>query len=461
MACLTLPYPTNSADVFARIADWPLAIFLDSGQMPDQYRQFDIFSAAPPQWLRLQDNQVWHADTQSQRRLEGTVFDAIKQAVVDVDPVNDAPKHLPFTVGALGYVGYDAGRQLESLPSHRICDLTLPDAVVGVYDWSVVIDHTKHSAWLVSSLPTKHPRLQQVYNRLTQSQSVTKDFLLQQPFKACIDQAAYQNAFQQLKHHIQMGDCYQANLCQRFQTTYQGSPFAAYYHLRQHHASPFSGFFHTPWGDILSHSPERFLKIQQRQVMTQPIKGTAARDHQQPQRDRELADALQRSEKNRAENCMIVDLLRNDLARTCDDVKVPALCECHSFPNVHHLISTVTATQQPGVHSLDTLKTCFPGGSITGAPKIRAMEIIADLEPYHRSAYCGSFFYCDTQGHLDSNILIRTLLCVDQTITAYAGGGIVHDSEVNSEYQETLTKIQRLLHLLESSFLTQDKELPC
>ncbi|HAG61530.1 MAG TPA: aminodeoxychorismate synthase component I [Coxiellaceae bacterium] len=460
MTCLTLPYPNDSGDLFACFASWPFAIFLDSGLDANTHRRFDIISAAPQKRL-ISYGRCQHLQTDNHTHYHNdTLFDVLKTEIAHHPRVSNAPKHLPFTTGALGFMGYDVGHQLETLPHHRYQDIALPDAVIGLYDWSIVVDHQQQAAWLISSLDAHHNTITHILSTLKQPIPSSSYFQLQQAFKPCITASEYQQAFHQLKQHIRDGDCYQANLCQRFQTTYQGSPFTAYQHLRQHHSSPFSGFFHTPWGDILSHSPERFIRIQDRQVITQPIKGTAPRDAD-PVKDTALAKALLRSEKDRAENCMIVDLLRNDLARTCDAVDVPALCELHSFPNVHHLISTVTGQQQIDQHSLDTLKTCFPGGSITGAPKIRAMEILAELEPFRRSAYCGSLLYCDTNGSLDSNILIRTLLCVNNTLYAYAGGGIVHDSQADTEYQETLTKIGRLLQLLESTFLNSTKEPLC
>ena len=205
-----------------------------------------------------------------------------------------------------------------------------------------------------------------------------------------------------------------------------------------------------PEGAILCLSPERFLRVNNHQVTTQPIKGTSPR-FANPEQDHHSAQTLLASTKDRAENIMIVDLLRNDLGKCCrpGSVKVPQLCALESFANVHHLVSTVTGTLEEGQHPLDLLRHCFPGGSITGAPKRRAMEIIDRLEPHQRSLYCGSMVYCDIRGRMDSNIAIRTLLCNQHKIHCYGGGGIVSDSSMASEYQEIQIKISRLLNILE------------
>jgi len=196
-------------------------------------------------------------------------------------------------------------------------------------------------------------------------------------------------------------------------------------------------------------SPERFLAATNRQLLTQPIKGTAPRSDD-PERDHELAVQLQNSEKNRAENLMIVDLLRNDLGRSCKpgSIRVDQLFELQSFATVHHLVSSVHGEMRNGVHALDALRNCFPGGSITGAPKIRAMQIIDELEPQPRSIFCGAIGYVDASGRMDTNIAIRSLLACDKKIYAWAGGGVVADSNCDEEFVETENKIDALLGAL-------------
>jgi para-aminobenzoate synthetase component 1 len=214
-------------------------------------------------------------------------------------------------------------------------------------------------------------------------------------------------------------------------------------------AAPFSAYLNLPQAQILSSSPERFLKLQNGKVETKPIKGTRPKKAY-PASDWHQIDELRNSRKDRAENLMIVDLLRNDLGKTCQlgSVKVPNLFSIESYATVHHLVSTITGLLSPGCHALDLLKSCFPGGSITGAPKIRAMEIIEELEPNRRGVYCGSIGYIGFDGNMDTNIAIRTLVHSGGSIRFWAGGGIVNDSVLEEEYQECFDKAHALLKLL-------------
>ena len=259
----------------------------------------------------------------------------------------------------------------------------------------------------------------------------------------------YLQKFEQIQQYLQSGDCYQINLAQRFSANYQGDEWQAYLRLRVRNAAPFSAFIRLTDCAILSISPERFIEVNQRRVETKPIKGTKPR-FANPQDDKQSAEALQNSPKDRAENVMIVDLLRNDLGKVCSPgtVKVPSLFAIESFPAVHHLVSTITGELAPQHQAIDALAAAFPGGSITGAPKVRAMQIIEELEPHRRNIYCGSIGYLSVHGHMDTNIAIRTLVCANNTIYAWAGGGIVADSNGESEYQETFDKVGKILPVL-------------
>ncbi|MGH6635613.1 MAG: aminodeoxychorismate synthase component I, partial [Gammaproteobacteria bacterium] len=255
--------------------------------------------------------------------------------------------------------------------------------------------------------------------------------------------------------YIREGDCYQVNLAQRFSARARGDAWLAYRQLRSLNPAPFSAFLSTPSGAVLSSSPERFLHVNKGLVETKPIKGTRPRAVDQG-RDRALMEELRHSPKDRAENLMIVDLLRNDLGKTCaiGSIKVPKLFAVESYATVHHLVSTITGRLGLGKHALDLVAGCFPGGSITGAPKLRAMEIIEELEPHRRSAYCGSIGYIGFDGRMDTNIAIRTLVYCEGLIHAWAGGGIVADSDEEAEYQETLDKAAALLKLMQSQNLS-------
>jgi para-aminobenzoate synthetase component 1 len=277
----------------------------------------------------------------------------------------------------------------------------------------------------------------------------SRDFHVLQAPQSNMSRNAYANAFSRIKHYLKEGDCYQINLTQRFASPCQGDPWTAYQALRQINAAPFSAYLNLPDAQVLSSSPERFLKVTDSQVETKPIKGTRPRKAGSAQ-DALQMRALASSEKDRAENVMIVDLLRNDIGRCCrkGSVSVPALFAIETYATVHHLVSTVTGELAAGKHALDLLRSCFPGGSITGAPKIRAMEIIEELEPHRRGIYCGSIGYIGFDGNMDTNIAIRTLVHNQGHIRFWVGGGIVNDSVESEEYQECFDKAAALLQLL-------------
>jgi para-aminobenzoate synthetase component 1 len=262
----------------------------------------------------------------------------------------------------------------------------------------------------------------------------------------------YARAFGRIARYIAEGDCYQVNLAQRFSATAVGDPWLAYQALRVMNPAPFAAYLSTPYAHVLSASPERFLRVENGRVETKPIKGTRPRAGH-ARLDAELAQALRASEKDRAENVMIVDLLRNDLSKNCrlGSVKVPRLFEVETFATVHHLVSTVTGELAPGRDALHLLRGCFPGGSITGAPKVRAMEIIEELEPHRRGVYCGGIGYVGFDGAMDCSIAIRTLVHARGEIRFWAGGGIVADSKVEDEYQETFDKAAAMLKLLQQA----------
>ncbi|MDF1629958.1 MAG: anthranilate synthase component I family protein [Alcanivoracaceae bacterium] len=276
------------------------------------------------------------------------------------------------------------------------------------------------------------------------------DFVLATSFSSDMDQPSYMSALERIHHYLRAGDCYQVNLARRFSARFSGSPLAAWQKLVHRHQAPHGSFFQLPGGDcVFGVSPERFLQIRQRQIISEPIKGSRPRSND-PQQDRAWGDSLLDSPKDRAENLMIVDLLRNDLGKVCvpGSVKATPLFELRKFSNVQHLVSTVSGTLRDEVSPLAALLSCFPGGSITGAPKKRAMEIIAELEPAPRGFYCGTQFSLDSEGNLESNILIRTFQTSGEQIFCHGGGGIVIDSDPLQEYQESLFKVEKLMDAL-------------
>ena len=437
-----LPYSANPANDFARIRHAPGAILLDSGRPSAERGRFDVFSAWPLELL----------EARPQESGDG-FFQRLRDSLARLGPAQlPTGSELPFAGGLLGYLGYDFGRRLEPQPEHAVDDLQLPDGRLGLYAWAVITDHQARTTQLMchpSLAPAEEQRLLELFRQPINLD--TAQFQLTTAFKANLDADDYRAAFARIQAYIQAGDCYQVNFAQRFQATCQGDPWAAYCALRAACPTPFSGFIALPDGEaILSLSPERFVKVSERQVETRPIKGTRPRGRDAAE-DEAYAAELLASPKDRAENLMIVDLLRNDLGRSCriGSVKVPELFSLESYPNVHHLVSSVTGELAQDHDALDLIAGSFPGGSITGAPKIRAMQIIDELEPTRRALYCGSLLYLDVRGEMDSSIAIRSLLVKNGKVSCWGGGGIVADSDCEAEYQESITKVRVLLETLQ------------
>ena len=336
---------------------------------------------------------------------------------------------------------------------------------VGIYAQAIIFDHKKRQFFLICQ-EDKRQKLtlffQEIINQKAAYQRQKKSpqqtsFALTSTWQSNMDKASYVEKFNQVQQYLLSGDCYQINLAQRFSANYQGDEFQAYLALRSENKAPFSAFIRLENTAILSVSPERFLQLSQGKVQSKPIKGTMPRSANK-QQDKMNAQQLLNSLKDRAENVMIVDLLRNDMSKVCqaNSVVVPKLFEIESFPAVHHLVSTVEGQLAKQYSAFDLLRGAFPGGSITGAPKIRAMEIIEQLEPHRRSVYCGSIGYISNCGTMDTSITIRTLICQKNVaekkqgqIYCSAGGGLVSDSIAENEYQETFDKVNRILPVLE------------
>lgn len=417
----TIPYERDCAALLCRLQSLPGLVALDSGLGQDRNGRYDIISALPSLLL---------TEVADQADMFARVQQALRQQRPERPPP-DALNALPFSGGALGYFAYDGS------------------ANIGIYHWAIVVDHHQQHTTLFALPGCSSQTWEQVKACLTQDVRAPSEFTLAKAFESNFDAAQYAAAFERIQDYIHAGDCYQVNLAQRFASGYAGDPLSAYLRLRGSIHSPFAGFMRTASGAVLSFSPERFIQVRDTQVLTQPIKGTRPRS-QDPVRDRALARELQDSAKDRGENLMIVDLLRNDLGTLCaiGSIKVEKLFELHSFTNVHHLVSSIRARLAPEHEALELLRNCFPGGSITGAPKRRAMEIIAELEPDARQVYCGSLGYMGFDGNLDSNIMIRTLLCTQGEIYCWGGGGIVADSVCDQEYQECFDKIDNIIKRL-------------
>ncbi len=428
--CQELPYQSDAARYYAAIAELPWAVWLDSGGMA----RFDILTAAPH-----------HSVVIGEGTSCSDPFALLRSELGErISPV----ENVPFAGGALGYWSYDLARHS---PSNQDAE-RLPDMAIGIYDWALVLDHREHTARLVSHrrFPETGALLGQVLQRLQAEFIQPADtFSVQGKITSNFTRASYAAAFAKVQGYLQAGDCYQVNLAQRFSASATGDALHAYLKLRKLSPAPYSAYLNFPEVQILCASPERFISVREGQVETRPIKGTRPRDSD-PQIDAQLADELSTHPKDRAENLMIVDLLRNDLGKSCKpgSVRVPTLFEVESYANVHHLVSTVQGELSDECDALDMLSGCFPGGSITGAPKLRAMQIIDELEPHLRGIYCGTIGYVGFDGNMDSNIVIRTLVYSHGEIRCWAGGGLVADSVCDAEYQETLDKASAMLELL-------------
>lgn len=345
--------------------------------------------------------------------------------------------------GWFGYLGYEAGRPLLTPYFYK-----LPVAAIGFFP-CVVLERAHEIE--VRYLESHQALAQQISDVICNNAPIEPAFFdVTSTFCADIPLVKYQQEFSRIVDYIHAGDTYQVNYAQRFSANFTGDPYPGYCAVQETIASPYAGFVGHRDGCVLSFSPEQFLSLNERNIHTTPIKGTRPRLADADQNALAVAE-LQSSIKDQAENLMIVDLLRNDLSRVSEigSVAVPSLFKVESFAHVHHLVSTVTARLRSNMDAIDLIQACFPGGSITGAPKRRACEIIAEVESQARAAYCGSLFFVDVTGKMQSNILIRTLVANEGKLYCWGGGGIVADSMVQSEYDETLHKVGKLMKLFE------------
>jgi para-aminobenzoate synthetase component 1 len=427
-----IPYSCSSILLFDSIRDMPEAIWLDSGKPTSDKGSLDIISSCPDVMIETFGNDTTIISENSSRTSQEDPFSLANKVLEPLLPIEPNHQDLPFVGGMLGYFGYDLGRRLIDIPSVAASVTELPDMRIGRFLWALIVNHDLKKSQIIFHQNCSEELKADVINRLTGTTTKTNVgpnslFKLNQAFKPTLTRAAYAAAIGTIKDYIRSGDCYQTNFTQHFSTSYKGDPWVAYLALREALPSPFSAYWKWQEHAVLCISPERFLKVSNC-----------------PSGDRLQA-------KDRAENLMIVDLLRNDLGKNCipGSVKVPQLFAVESFANVHHLVSTVTGDLSDSSSPIDLLRDCFPGGSITGAPKRRAMEIIEQLEPVRRSVYCGSIGYVSANNKMDTNIAIRTMLASKAVMHCWGGGGIVADSEAESEFEESMDKIKLLLKTLE------------
>ncbi|MGE8129454.1 aminodeoxychorismate synthase component I [Methylobacterium sp. yr668] len=437
----------------ARLRALPGLAFLDSAMRHDPLGRHSIVAADPFARFRYRDGRA----TLDGRPVAGGPMAALR-ACLEPYRLEAGPE--PFPGGAIGYLAYDLGAALERVaPPARRAGLT-DDIALNLYDTALVVDHAAGTGRLVATgFPETAPdarraraeaRLARFADLLGGAEPpVPAPARPAQPlaWRSNFDRQSYEEAVEKVRTYIRAGDIYQANIAQRFVADLPAGfdPFALYRRLRETNPATFGAYLEQEGLTVASSSPERFIRLDGRHVETRPIKGTARR-LDDPAADRAAAEALQASVKERAENVMIVDLLRNDLSRVCrpGTVAVPTLCGLETYANVHHLVSVVTGDLRDGLDALDLLEGTFPGGSITGAPKIRAMDIITEIEGDARELYCGAIGRIGFDGALDTSIAIRTVFMDDRQAVLQAGGGVTLLSEPGPEYDETLAKAARV-----------------
>ncbi|KTC86711.1 aminodeoxychorismate synthase component I [Legionella brunensis] len=429
-----LNYTDNLLKNYQNLAKLPSFVLLESSDR--KHGRYDILSAYPYEQVKLEQN--------------SSCIEMVFERVQELMPTTTKTIDLPFQGGAIGYFSYDLGAKLSNIHSAPHASLKeMPLMNIGFYDWAIITDHHLKKVILFSA------------NTRPETMSITKEILalwnlngaenetfkLKAVFSPVISRSQYHDAFKAIYKNLQDGRCYQVNYTQPFNAVYEGDAWEMYKQVRNKNPVPYSAFLHHEEGDILSFSPERFLMLDNNLLLTSPIKGSEKRATD-PVIDKQLQESLVASSKNRAENVMIVDLLRNDLGKIAcpGSVLVKSLCEIQSFPAVHHLVSHIEALRREEVLPLQAFKACFPGGSITGAPKLESMRVIAEQELYSRSVYCGSIVYFSSHGRFDSNIAIRTVIARNEMLHLAAGGGIVIDSNWEDEYCECYTKIAAILN---------------
>jgi para-aminobenzoate synthetase component 1 len=471
-------------EVARRLARRPHLLFLDSARPDERLGRFSFVTADPFAWVTARGTTVTVSGNVPGTILAQTSdpFVLLRQLLTPYTTPT-VPGLPPFQGGIAGLWGYDLCHHIERLPRPGIDEFAVPDLAMGLYDWVFAVDHVADRAWLIATgLPELDParRPERARHRLRQ----VRDWLcgpaptpapLGGPIVAPVgshtlagfpgvtsnrSRSDFEAAIRRGIEYVHAGDCFQVNLAQRLLAPLKLPPMEVYARLRQRNPAPFAGFLDLGDFALASASPERFLQIdprsaaghgvQGREVRTRPIKGTRPRSAS-PTEDAAIRAELLTSAKDRAENVMIVDLLRNDLGRVCayGTVRPTEVCTLESYEYVHHLVSEVRGELRPECDRIDLLRATFPGGSVTGAPKVRAMEIIAELEPCVRGPYCGSLGYLGFDGSMDTNLLIRTLTLGRGWMQFPVGGGIVADSQPGAEYDETLHKARGLLRVLD------------
>ncbi|CAM2757746.1 para-aminobenzoate synthase, component I [Legionella steigerwaltii] len=430
----SLDYHNLLHDYYQKLRHLPGFVLLESTDRT--HGRYDIISAYPYDFIQIDHN-------------TSDLSNLLKKISRILSPIPSVT-HLPFQGGALGYISYDLGAKLFGINSNIQPTLeNMPLLDLGLYDWAIIVDHHKKAITLfaANTHQSTHRIVDEILELWNNSIELPADATSQSNFITLMTKQNYTKAFSSVYQSLKEGRCYQVNLTQPFHAAYEGDSWAFYEKICMKNPVPFAAFLRTEHADILSFSPERFLFHEAGKLVTSPIKGTIGRSNNHVE-DEQLKNKLTSCEKNRAENVMIVDLLRNDLGKIAQpgSVHVTSLCEVQSYNSVHHLVSTIEAQCLPTILPFDAFLSCFPGGSITGAPKIESMRIIHEQESYARGIYCGSIGYFSRHGRFDTNIAIRTVTAKENILHLAAGGGIVIDSDCEDEYRECFIKIAAVIN---------------
>ncbi|MEW9124263.1 MAG: aminodeoxychorismate synthase component I [Thermotaleaceae bacterium] len=446
----------NSFQLYTLFKEYPYSFFLDSGMDYRKLGKYSFIGFNPILTLKSKDDKIEVEKKGCKYIFQGDPLDKLKEILFQYH--REYTCDFPFIGGMVGYLSYDLCHHIEKLPRKAVDDVSIPDCYFGLYDGILIIDHSQEAVYVVA-LGIEEPE-EDIVNRIEveiiegQRYGVPINITMnskRMDFKSNFTKDEYLKALHKLKEYIRAGDIYQANLTQRFECEIDETPYNLYGKLRTINPAPFSSFIDFGEGAIVSSSPERFIQIKNRIMETRPIKGTRPRG-ETPEEDILNREDLLNSEKDKAELLMIVDLERNDLGRVSKPgtVRVTELFHLEEYATVYHLVSTIVGEMKEDCDVVDCIRATFPGGSITGAPKIRAMEIIDELEPTQRNLYTGSIGYIGLNGDTDLNIVIRTILCKDNKAYFQVGGGIVWDSDGELEYEESLHKAKALMKALNS-----------
>ncbi|MCX7746029.1 MAG: aminodeoxychorismate synthase component I [Clostridia bacterium] len=460
----------DAVELFEKIRNEPYSVLLDSSMRDNKLGKYSILASNPFLIFKSKGSQIEITQNGITCHHRGHPLDFLRKLLKQY-PCDANPYNLPFTSGCIGYLSYELCSLIENLPQSREEHTEdIPDIFFCFYNSAIIIDHTQHCLFIsvsaagMSDFSKKEPYLREQMQRLKNivdesSSSYTGLKDIKTKGEAVLEKTklpmsnfskeSYCEMVLKAKQYIRNGDIYQVNLSQQFKTKTYKNALDLFKKLRHFSPAPFSAFLNFESLQVLSSSPERFIRIKGHSIETRPIKGTRPRGKTTSE-DNLLKEELLNSEKDRAELTMIVDLERNDLGKVCriGTVEVEKLFELESYATVHHLVSTVKGELKEGKDVIDCIKATFPGGSITGAPKIRAMEIIHELEPVKRNIYTGSIGYIGFNGDTDLNIAIRTLIMKGEEVSYNVGGGIVWDSDPEKEYQETLHKGKAMLKVL-------------